>query len=443
MRVKVISNPTNASGSRPARASTLAAEWVNGGDLRCVRSRGGQLTNIISWPRPHAARPPGDPTRLAGFSLPILATGAILIAVIKLSSQPLFIDFFTMWTGGRMSWTELHHIYDMARVDQAQAWLLGADAHDRPFPYPPTTLLVFAPLGLLPIWVASALWMIPIVAAFSWAAISLVPRERWLAAALILLAPPTVWAAISGQCVFLTGALAICGVRSLERRPVLAGILLGLAAAFKPTVLLMAPVAMMAGGHWRSLIAAGLAGLAMMALSVLFWGVQPWLAWFAYAPNYLATITANHAYVLGIVAPTGLAARLGLDGDLLLLWRCAFALMGGLATVLVFRRTKALWPRLTALFAASVLATPYAMNYEMALILPGAVLALITARTLRSQILALAAYWGLAFAGLPSVGSYSIFIFLVFAGACALSEAGLDRLPITEPEPEPVLAEAA
>jgi hypothetical protein len=401
------------------------------------------LSNIISWPRPHAARPPGDPTRLAGFSLPILATGAILIAVIKLSSQPLFIDFFTMWTGGRMSWTELHHIYDMARVDQAQAWLLGADAHDRPFPYPPTTLLVFAPLGLLPIWVASALWMIPIVAAFSWAAISLVPRERWLAAALILLAPPTVWAAISGQCVFLTGALAICGVRSLERRPVLAGILLGLAAAFKPTVLLMAPVAMMAGGHWRSLIAAGLAGLAMMALSVLFWGVQPWLAWFAYAPNYLATITANHAYVLGIVAPTGLAARLGLDGDLLLLWRCAFALMGGLATVLVFRRTKALWPRLTALFAASVLATPYAMNYEMALILPGAVLALITARTLRSQILALAAYWGLAFAGLPSVGSYSIFIFLVFAGACALSEAGLDRLPITEPEPEPVLAEAA
>ncbi len=438
-----MSDPTNASGSRPARASTLAAEWVNGGDLRCVRSRGGQLSNIISWPRPHAARPPGDPTRLAGFSLPILATGAILIAVIKLSSQPLFIDFFTMWTGGRMSWTELHHIYDMARVDQAQAWLLGADAHDRPFPYPPTTLLVFAPLGLLPIWVASALWMIPIVAAFSWAAISLVPRERWLAAALILLAPPTVWAAISGQCVFLTGALAICGVRSLERRPVLAGILLGLAAAFKPTVLLMAPVAMMAGGHWRSLIAAGLAGLAMMALSVLFWGVQPWLAWFAYAPNYLATITANHAYVLGIVAPTGLAARLGLDGDLLLLWRCAFALMGGLATVLVFRRTKALWPRLTALFAASVLATPYAMNYEMALILPGAVLALITARTLRSQILALAAYWGLAFAGLPSVGSYSIFIFLVFAGACALSEAGLDRLPITEPEPEPVLAEAA
>ena len=48
-----------------------------------------------------AVAPPSDPGRMAGFSLPILATGAFLIVVIKPTSQPLFIDFFTMWTGGR------------------------------------------------------------------------------------------------------------------------------------------------------------------------------------------------------------------------------------------------------------------------------------------------------------------------------------------------------
>ena len=381
------------------------------------------------------AAPPSHPNRLAGFSLPVLATGALLIVVIKLTSQPLFIDFLTMWTGGRMSWNDLHHIYNMASVDRAQTWLLGADAHDRPFPYPPTTLLVFAPLGALPFWLASALWMAPIVAAFSWAAMRVTPAHRWLSAALILLAPGTVWAAISGQCVFLIGALAITGVRLLGRRPILAGVLLGLAAAFKPTVLLMAPVALMAGGHWRSLLAAGLTGLAMMAASAMIWGVAPWLAWLAYAPNYLATITANPAYVQGIVAPAGLAARLGLEGGALLLWRCVFALGGAAATIIVFRRTTALWPRLTALFAASVLATPYAMNYEMSLLLPGAVAALVTARTARAQLLAFGAYWGLAFAGLPLVGSYAIFIFLIFASACALSEGGIEALPLAKADP--------
>ncbi len=365
----------------------------------------------------------------------ILGPGAFLIVLIKLAGQPLFIDFFTMWTGGRMSWTDIAHIYDMSVVDHAQAWLLGAGAHDRPFPYPPSTLLIFAPLGALPFWLASAIWMIPTFLAFAVTAVTISPRHRWLAAGLILLAPATIWAAISGQCVFLTGALALNGVRLLNRRPVLAGVLLGLAAAIKPTVLLMAPVALIAGGHWRALIAAGLAGLAMMALSALIWGIEPWLAWFAYAPKYLATITANRAYVQGIVAPAGLAARIGLSGEPLFLWRTLFALGGAGATLLVFSRTTALWPRLTAVFAASVLATPYAMNYEMALLLPGAVAAIVTAPTARAQLLAIGAFWGLVFAGLPLIGSYSIFIFLGFAMAGALIEGHIAPAPITEPKP--------
>ena len=62
-----------------------------------------------------------------------------------------------MWTGGTVDPREL---YDFARIDSAQAWLLGAGAHDRPFPYPPSALLVFAPLARLPFWVAGAVWSV-------------------------------------------------------------------------------------------------------------------------------------------------------------------------------------------------------------------------------------------------------------------------------------------
>ena len=365
-------------------------------------------------------REPG--VRLARFSVPVLLGGVLIQLVLKLSAAPLFVDFLAMWTGGHLAASHPLAIYDPAIVDRAQAWLLGPAAHDRPFPYPPDSLLIFQPLGVLPFWSAALVWMALTVAAFCVVVASLQPRARGLVLTLTLLAPGAVWAILSGQCVFLTGALAIAGVAHLERRPVLAGVLLGAAAAFKPTVLLMAPAALIGGRHWRSLIVSGLSGLAFVALSALIWGPGLWFAWLAYAPRYLAAITANPAYVTAIVAPAGLAAQLGLSGPPLLIWRLAFAGAGCVAAVLVFRRSKALWPRLTALFGASLIATPYAMNYETTLLLPGAVLALLSVWGARARGLAFGAYWALAFAGLPVVGPLAVFVYFALALACGRAD---------------------
>lgn len=360
--------------------------------------------------------------RLARLSVPVLIGGTLLQLVLKLAAAPLFVDFLAMWTGGHLAALHPLQIYEPGVVDRAQAWLLGSAAHDRPFPYPPDSLLVFQPLGALPFWPAAAIWMACTLAAFCAVVAGLLPRYRGLVLTLTLLAPGAVWATLSGQCVYLTGALAIAGVAQLERRPVLAGVLLGAAAAFKPTVLLMAPAALIGGRHWRTLIVSGLSGLAFVLLSALIWGPGLWFAWFAYAPRYLAAITANPAYVTAIVAPAGLAARLGLSGSPLLIWRLAFAGAGCIAAVLVFRRSKALWPRLTALFGASLIATPYAMNYETTLLLPGAVLALLNVWGARARGLAFGAYWALAFAGLPVVGPLAVFVYFALALACGRAD---------------------
>jgi hypothetical protein len=363
-----------------------------------------------------------DFTRLAWLSMPVILWGAGLQLVLKLKAAPLFIDFLTMWTGGRMAATDPAAIYHPAVVDQAQAWLLGAGAHDRPFPYPPISLLIFGPLGRLPFWTAAIVWMAPIVIAFGFVAVRLAPRHRGLVAALVLLGPGSIWAALSGQCVFLTGALAVAGASLLERRPILAGVLLGAAAAFKPTILLMAPVALIGGGHWRALISAGVCGLALAGLSAVIWGPALWLEWLAYAPHYLTAITGNARYVTAIVAPAGLAAQLGLAGSALLLWRLAFMVVAAIGAFLVFRRTRALWARLTALFGASLLATPYAMNYEMTLLLPGAVLALMAVKGPRARWLAFGAYWAILFAGLPVVGGFAFLLYLALTLGSGLAD---------------------
>jgi hypothetical protein len=364
------------------------------------------------------------------LSLPVLIGGVFIQLALKLPVAPVLVDFLVMWTGGRMALAgHAARIYDPAAVDAAQRWLLGAAAHDRPFPYPPTTLVVFQPLGALPFWTAGVVWMAFIVSAFCFVVSRLTKADRGLTMALVLLAPGAVWAALSGQCVFLTGALAIAGTAQLEKRPILAGVLLGAAAAFKPTVLLMAPAALIGGRCWKSLFAAGATGLGLVLLSVAIWGPGLWFTWFAYAPRYLAAITGNPEYVTAIVAPAGLAARLGLTGGALLMWRLGFAAAGFAAAVLVFARTKALWPRLTAIFGASLVATPYAMNYEMTLLLPGAVLALLNVQGGRAIGLAFGAYWALAFAGLPVVGPLAVFLYLGLALACGRADEAMAGTP--------------
>jgi len=341
--------------------------------------------------------------------------GAGLVA-FKLRAQPLWIDFLTMWTGGRLAGDSPAALYDFAADDRAQAWLLGAAAHDRPFPYPPSTLLIFGPLGRLSFWVAGAIWAAITLAAFVTVLTAILPpRRRALGIALTLLSPAAVWAVISGQCVFLLGALAIGGMARVERRPILAGCLLGMAAAFKPSVLLMAPVALAAGGHGRALFGAALGALLLVAGSVEFYGLQPWLDWVSVAPSYLSHMINDPKFYSSIIGPSGLAAQLGLTGWTLALWRIAFIVIGLVVTALVFRRSRDFGLRLTALFGGSLLVSPYAMNYESVLLAPGAVMALMAPNARRQALLSTAAFLALMMAGLPNIGAISLLLFLGLA----------------------------
>jgi len=57
----------------------------------------------------------------------------------------------------------------------------------------------------------------------------------------------------------LTAALAGAALLSLERRPILAGVFIGL-LAIKPHLALLFPVALIAIGAWRTLLAAAVTG---------------------------------------------------------------------------------------------------------------------------------------------------------------------------------------
>jgi hypothetical protein len=98
------------------------------------------------------------PRALWGLAVVLAALGLAQMWVL-LRFQPPGLDFLPLWTAGRMAWSGHGQVYDFAAVTRAQGWLLPNFPWMRPYAYPPTALLLLAPLGALPFWPALGLWM--------------------------------------------------------------------------------------------------------------------------------------------------------------------------------------------------------------------------------------------------------------------------------------------
>jgi hypothetical protein len=150
----------------------------------------------------------------------------------------------------------------------------------RPWAYPPSFLLIllpFAPLGFFGSCVAFQVVTGALMAlALRSSAAAAVPSPALLVAALAC--PASAINAIDGQAVFLVAALIVGGFGLLERRPYLGGLVLGL-LTFKPQFCILVPIAMIAAGQWRALLASGLSALAMMIASGLIFGWDLWVRW--------------------------------------------------------------------------------------------------------------------------------------------------------------------
>lgn len=226
----------------------------------------------------------------------------------------------------------------------------------RVFAYPPTTLLLILPFGLIPFWPSLILWSTAGAVALS-AAASRIARP--LAIALGFLTYAAVGALLHGQTSLFVGALIMAGLTASTPR--WRGILLAAAAVIKPQSLLAAPIALIAARNWKAIGWAIAAACGFLFLSVLLFGVDIWLRWVTELPKF-------HAYLVerGIdkmdVGPYGLARSLGLPG-----WVFLFAVPLGIATSwLVFRGEAPPLDRYVAFAVSTVLMSPYTLFYDLA-----------------------------------------------------------------------------
>lgn len=305
---------------------------------------------------------------------------AIALAALALAQtwtlvtfQPLGADFLPLWTAGHMAWTDPGHIYDFVAVTRAQAWLVPQFHCLRPYAYPPTALLVLAPLGAMPFWPALAVWTALSFTPFVAAGARLAVGRTGLALLLLILSPAVVLGALAGQTAMLVAGLATLAVIELDGRPRLAGVLLALVAVLKPQAVLLAPVALVASGAFEALASAALAAGALLAASIVGFGFARWPEWLASLRSFQMVVESTPNLMRGVITPYGVAHDLGLPDPAAAVCRGAFALVGLLLVWRVFARTSDPATRLAALGAGSLMAAPYAMSYDGTLLAAPAV----------------------------------------------------------------------
>ncbi|MFZ5618693.1 MAG: glycosyltransferase family 87 protein [Pseudomonadota bacterium] len=248
--------------------------------------------------------------------------------------------------------------------------LLGEEApRFWPFLYPPAFIFIAMGLASLPYLAGWLAWMAGTLGLYAGAMQKLAPGK--FAGLLALAFPPVYTNFLHGQNGFLIAALFAIGLHLLSaRRAILAGLALGL-IAIKPQYGLLIPVALAAAGEWRAFAAAAASAASLAALPTLAFGPDAWTGFFA--TMQAARIEVVEAGAIGFEKIESVFAQARFLGAPVAL---AYAAQGAMivaliAFVFLLWRSKARdEAKGGGLIVASILATPYAVDYDLVILAP-------------------------------------------------------------------------
>lgn len=274
-------------------------------------------------------------------------------------------DFLNTWMGAKLALAgDIAPYMDFERYNSVLKAAFGAGFPEHNWSYPPHLLLFTRPLGLLPYGWALAVWWGLGLALYL--AVAAGGVRDWPTLLFLTVSPAVAMNLFAGQNGFLSAALLIGALSLLERRPWIAGVLIGL-LTFKPQLGLLLPLMLIAGRHWRVLGAASLTTLALFGASVMVDGLAAWKAYVEVALPVQNLVMTGGSGIFPWMMPTPfMNARIfGLDAGTAMWVQAPVTLV--MAALVVWTYARKRDPALSAilLVTAMILASPYAFNYDM------------------------------------------------------------------------------
>jgi hypothetical protein len=280
---------------------------------------------------------------------------------------PTSTDFVSFYAAGALADAGTPELaYDQAAHDAAEERATEAGIEYRFFYYPPVFLLLCAALARLPYLAAFLVFEVATLVLCLIVMREILAERDWSAIIPILAVPAAFWTLGLGQNSFLTAALFGAGTLWIDRRPILAGFCFG-ALCYKPHFALLVPVALLAGRYWRALAAFLGSAAALCGLSVIAFGWQTWQGFVAAAAESHATYASGRINFGGLITPFGGVLLAGGTPNAAYMAQAAATLGAGLLVAFVWRRPLPLPIRGATLAAATLVAVPVALIYDLIL----------------------------------------------------------------------------
>ena len=323
-------------------------------------------------------------SRARGYGLILLGLSMLAIAgwvalsdgLVDRNGKPLGTDFSSFYAAGTLVLDgRAGDVYDMAAHYARQQQIFGASTPYYGWLYPPIFLLIATPLAAMPYPLALLVWQGASFALYLVVIGGIARRMKmpgtaqgplWL---LIAAGFPAVLVNFGhGQNGCLSAGLLGAALLALPARPLAAGLLFGL-LAYKPQLGIVIPLALLAAGQWRCILAAGITAMALVCISSLLFGVELW-------PAFAASMEISRKLLLeqgdvGFAKLQSVFAAVRLWGGSVAL---AYATQA-LASAVVLCGVAWTWhakvdPDLKAalLVVATLLASPHVLDYDLTIL---------------------------------------------------------------------------
>ncbi len=330
--------------------------------------------------------------RIRIWALAVLAASAIGFAYVIATSdglndyqgRPIGTDFSNVYAAGTYVLDgKAAAAFDWPAQYQREQAIFGEKTPFYGWHYPPFFLFIAGLLALMPYALALAVWQgttLLLYLGMVWTVLrsvssaahmppdTLTRDPLWL---LLAIAFPAVFVNIGhGHNGFLTAALFGTALVTLDRRPVLAGILFGL-IAYKPQFGVLIPLVLIATGRWRAFVAAGVTVAALTLATLLAFGPEVWRAFFASTTLTRVEVLEQGGTGWQKIQSVFSVVRMW-GGGVPLAYACQGAVTVLLAGALVWLwRSNARYPlKAAGLSIAAIVATPYSLDYDLVTLAP-------------------------------------------------------------------------
>ena len=324
------------------------------------------------------------PARARGYSLILLGLSVVAVVgwiavsdgLIDRNGKPIGTDFSSFYAAGSLVLDgRAGDVYNMAAHYAREQQIFGTATPYYGWLYPPIFLLLAAPLASMPYPVALAVWQVSTFVLYLAVIGVIVGRmgkrgmaigPTWLAVAVGF--PAVLINLGHGQNGFLTAGLFGAALLALPAHQLLAGALFGL-LAYKPQFALVVPVALLAAGQWRAVVAAGITVMALLGVTSLVFGVDLWLAFVASTETSRKLLLEQGDVGFEKLQSVFAAVRMWGGGIPL-----AYAAQG-IASVAVLCGTAWTWRsacdrdlKSALLVVATLLASPHVLDYDLVML---------------------------------------------------------------------------